>query len=231
MKKSNKLLLGGLLTLILLIVAMHIALYAKYKNGDYTIYHPEDELADIMKPFPGVSFVTLLNVYAVNVRFGDKAEVEKGEEDVIQAVQKGDTLIITGQEYSDVLEARRPVNITLPPGVTLSAFNSSLRIEKGKQAVGGNPVIYLQKSHAVFLDNGNPLRLGQVKLIASDSSVAAFLGNTWVDYLDAQLSNSILEYNEGDAGGLSIVTDSVSRISLQSKHLLKAKITTIPTTP
>ena len=39
MKKSNKLLWGGFLTVLLMIAGIHIALYAKYKNGNYTIYH------------------------------------------------------------------------------------------------------------------------------------------------------------------------------------------------
>jgi hypothetical protein len=41
-----------------------------------------------------------------------------------------------------------------------------------------------------------------------------------------QLSNSGIEAPEGDFGQLSIVTDSLSRISLQSKLLLKANIKT-----
>lgn len=89
-----------------------------------------------------------------------------------------------------------------------------------------SPVIYLQKSDAVFLESTTPFQLDHVKLIASNSSKAVFRGNTQVNHLDVQLSNSTLEYNEGDAGQLSIVTDSISRISLQSKNLLKAKITT-----
>lgn len=232
MKKSNKLLLYGFLTIVLMIVAIHIALFAKYKSGDYTIYRPEDKLKDIMQSFPNVSHVTLRDVQGANVQFSDKAEVEKGKGDIIQYVQKGDSLVITGREESDFRpDGRRPVNITLPANVTLSVFNSFLYIEKGKQTSEINPSIYLKRSHVLFLDKDNPLQLGHVKLTASDSSIASFLGTIHVGRLEAQLYNSALEYNEGNVGEISIVSDSVSRISLRSKHLLKAKITTVPNNP
>lgn len=231
MKKSNKLLLGGFLTVVLFIAAIHIALYAKYKSGDYTIYHKEDRLKDVMQSFPNVTHVTIRNVHGVSVLFSDSAAVEKSKNGIIQYVQQGDSLVITGRELDNELNGRFVVNITLPFNVTLSASNSFLYCEQGKKTAENNPVIYLQKSNILFVDKKNPMQFGNVKLFASDSSIASFHSNTQVNHLEAQLSNSALEYNEGEVDTLSIVTDSVSRISLQSKLLLKAKITTIPGNP
>jgi hypothetical protein len=232
MKKSNKLLLGGFLTVILMIAGIHIALFAKYKNGNYTIYHPEDKRAgDRMQSFPGVSFVIVRNVGGATIQFGTRAEVEKGKEDVIQYVQKGDSLIINGHYFIDHPDQRRPLNITLPSNATLSAVNSFLYLEKSESGSKNNPVISLQKSHAVFLKAATPFQLGHVKVEASDSSIVSFHRNAQVDHLEVNLSNSALEYNEGELGELSIVTDSLSRLSLQSKHLLKAKITTTANNP
>src|SRR5829696_7722228 len=99
MKKSNKLLLAGFLAVVLLISAIHITLYAKYKAGDYTIYNPEDDLtAQSMQSFPNILFVSVQNVPLGNVKYHDVAQVEKGEEDDIQYVRKGDTLVITGKD-------------------------------------------------------------------------------------------------------------------------------------
>jgi hypothetical protein len=232
MKKSNKLLLGGFLTVMLMITGIHIALFAKYKNGNYTIYHAEDRRAQYpMQSFPNVSFVTIRDMRGVTIQFGDIAEVEKDKEDVMQYVQKGDSLVITGRDVDDLLDGGRLVNLTLPYNVSLSVLNSLISFEKGKKTAGINPVIYLQNSRALFVETKDPLLLEHVKLIASDKSIAAFHGNTQVTNLEVQLTNSTLEYNEGDAGQLSIVTDSVSRLSLQTKHFLKAKITTIPSNP
>ncbi|MEI9947366.1 MAG: hypothetical protein WDN26_24535 [Chitinophagaceae bacterium] len=227
MKKSNKLFLGGFLTVMLMITGIHVALFAKYKNGKYTIYHPQDKREQYMRSFPNVLFVTVRDVRGATIQFGDIAEVEKGKEDVIQYVQKGDSLIITGSDSDDQPDGRRLLNFTLPYNATLSAENSLIYFEKGKKNAQPDLVIHLQRSHAIFFEPAMPFLLGHVKVVASDSSIAAFQGITQVNNLEVQLSNSALEYNEGNAGQLSIVTDSISRLSLQSKNLLKAKITTI----
>jgi len=230
MKKSNKLLLIGFLTGILLISAIQITLYAKYKSGNYTIYNAEADLAaQPLQTFPNILFVSVRNVPQATVKFSDVAAVEKGQEDDIDYVRKGDTLLISGRDSMQQSNAGGRVTFHLPPTATLSVFHSVLFFGAGKNRTENNPVIYLQKSEALFSGNSGPLQLGQVKLVATDSSTASFIGNTQVNNLDVQLSNSALEYSEGNLGQLSIQTDSLSRISLQSKYLLKTNIkTTVP---
>ena len=227
MKKSNKLLLAGFLAVVLLITAIHISLYAKYKNGDYTIFHAADLTPQSMEPFPNILFVSVRNVIGGTVRFSDVAGLEKLEESDIQYVRKGDTLLITGRQNTHDGDFDYPVEFHLPYNVKLSLYNSSLSFRPGKTTAQNNPVIYLQKSQAIFSGTEAPLQFGHVKVIASDSSGAFFYGNTQVSHLEVQLFNSSIDYGHGNFGQLSIVTDSLSRISLQSKHLLKANIKTI----
>lgn len=228
MKKSNKLILGGFLTLLLIFSAIHIALYAKYKAGDFTSYNAEDDLAQLsMQQFPNILFVSVQNIPGGTVKFSDVAQVEKGKDDGVQYAQKGDTLQITGD--ADQSEFNRPVTFYLPYNATLSLHNSSLFFEMGKKEVQNNPTIYLQKSNAIFSGEQNPFSLGHLRVFASDNSGAFFRGNMQAAQLDVQLSNSAIEATEGNWGQLSIITDSLSRISLPAKQLLKATITT--TTP
>ena len=228
MKKSNKLLLGGFLAGLLLITAIHITLYAKYKNGDYTIYNPDDNLtAQSLQTFPNILFVSVRNVHGGTVNFSDVAGVEKGEEENIEYVQKGDTLLITGRDSTVHQDFEYPVTFHLPYNATLLLSNSSLSFRTSKKMAKSNPVINLQRSNALFAGTEGPLQFGHVKIIATDSSAVLFYGNTTVDSLNVQLSNSSFEYEKGNLGGLSIITDSLSRISLQSKHLLKANIQTV----
>lgn len=228
MKKSNKLLLAGFLLLLLFITAIHITLYAKYKSGDYTVYSAEeDQMPVSVQAFPNILFVSVRNVPNATVRFSDVAQVEK-DENYIRYVQKGDTLLITPKDSSARGGNGYPVAFHLPHNVTLSVFNSSLMFKQGKRNAANNPVIYLTKSEAFFSGSEGPLRFNNLKIVASDSSTAFFRGNTQINQLDVQLSNSAIEYPEGNlTGRLSIVTDSLSRIALQSKHLLKADIKTI----
>jgi hypothetical protein len=228
MKKSNLLLLGGFLAVVLLISAIHITLFAKYKAGNYTIYNAADDLTpDAMQLFPNILFVSVRDVPGATVTFSDVAQVEKTEEEEdLQFVQKGDTLVITPKEDAHLGGFKYPVAFQLPANATLTLSNSSVSFIAGKKMGENNPVIHLQKSHAFFSGKKSPLRFGNVRLIASNGSSATFQGNTQIRNFDVQLSNSTLEYGEGDFGHLSIVTDSLSRLSLQSKHLLKATIKT-----
>jgi hypothetical protein len=228
MKKSNKLLLGGFSAGILFITAMHLTIYAKYKSGDYSTFNIEDELGSYaMQSFPHILFVSVRNVPDATVKFGDVAQVQKDEE-AIQYVQKGDTLLITGSDSTHQKNIRQPVIFNVPYNAILSVFNSSLSFKAGKKTAENNPVIYLQKSQCLFSEDSDLLQFGHMKVMASDSSGVAFHGNTQVNDLDVQLSNSSMEYMDGNLGQLSILTDPVSRISLQSKHLAKTKVTTKP---
>jgi hypothetical protein len=155
------------------------------------------------------------------------AQVEKGKDENLQYVQKGDTLQITGKATQQGFEY--PATFYLPHNATVSVFNSSVSFVAGKKPTLNNPVIYLQKSHAIFPAEESPVQLGHVRVVASDNSLAIFHKGTRVEQLDVQLSNSALESAEGNFGQLSIITDSLSRISLPAKQLLKANIRT--TTP
>ena len=224
MKKSNKLLLAGFLTLVLLLTLVHIVLYAKYKNGNYTIYNAQAEMASHAQSFPHIMFVSVRDVRDASINFTDSAQLSKDETEFFDYVQKGDSLLITGKH--DELGGYR-VTFNLPYNAKLSATNSVLFFNAGSKSAGSSTVIDLQNSHAIFSGIKTPLRFGNINIKASDSSAALFHGNTSVSMLDVQLSVSTFEYGEGELGQISIVTDSVSRVSLQSKHLLKANIKAI----
>lgn len=129
MKKSNKLLLGGFLTVVLVIAGIHIALYAKYKNGSYTLvkaYRLEKDVEKDMQHFQNVNVLRIRNVFVANIYFRDSAAVEKGIEDQIQYAQKGDTLFITGHYNSEGQQKdRSELNVTLPYNATIIADSVS----------------------------------------------------------------------------------------------------------
>ncbi|MES2881879.1 MAG: hypothetical protein V4676_07015 [Bacteroidota bacterium] len=228
MKKSNKLLLGGFLFGLLLITSIHITLYAKYKAGNFTINNAEDEKTpNSMQTFPNILFLMVRNVPYASVKFGDVAQVDKGEEDNLEFIQRGDTLLITGKPDANGAFSDNDVEFNLPNNATLSVTNSSISFRPGKKMAEINSVIHLQKAQAVFSGAKTPFLFGQFKITA-DSSAVLFHGSTQIKNLDVQLTKSAFEYAEGDFGQLFITADSVSRISLQSKHLVKANIKVIP---
>lgn len=222
MKKSNKLLLGALATIMLMITGVHIALYAKYKKGDHTLYMPGQDL----QTFNDIKYVSIRDVDNMLVTFGDTAQTSKDNPDELLFDQKGDTLVITGKLQVEPPGYRPDVRITLPYNATVSLTNSVLLLEPGLNTKENNPVFHLQQSQIFFQGIKNKLSLGRVRITATDSSAAIFQGNTHVDTLDVQLSGSSIDYMDGNFGQLSILTDSISRISLQTKHLLRANIRT-----
>lgn len=222
MRKSNKLLLGGFLTVLLLIIAMHVSIYARYKNGHYIVDNGEAELAaGDMHSFTNTRFVTIRDLSNAIISFSDAARICKNE-DAFEYVQHGDTLVIKGKEQN----RGQSVSFSLPYNVNLSAVNATLYFKAGKTAPN-NPVINLQHSSIVFSGSNRPMQFGNMKLSASDHSEILFDDDVAVDSLDLQLSKSSIRYNEGHLQQLSIATDSASRLSLQSKYLLNAKIRTI----
>lgn len=230
MKTSNKILLGGFLFLILFITGIHVALYAKYKSGHYTIYKEGGDDGSIpMRSFPNLSIVAIYNSKAV-IEFGDTLAVndEKGS---ARFIQQDDSLVITSLNEGSLSGSNDRVRLVLPYNATIVAVNSDLSFEKGKEKAGIDPTVFLNNSIAVFAFSGKAIRLGHVKVNASDRSIAVFRNYADVSNLEVELKNSSLEYNEGDIGQLSIATDSTSQLTLQSKHLLKAKITPVPNNP
>ena len=227
MKKSNKILLGGFLTLLLIFAAIHIALYAKYKAGDFTAYNAEDEMERLsMQPFPNILFVSVRNVPGATIKFSEVAQVEKEDRGDLEYARVGDTLQITGNAGQGGF--RRPLTIYLPYKANLSLYNSSLYFTQNKNAPQNSPAIYLQRSQLIFPDKQNPLSLDRLRLFASDSSQVFFGDGTQVAHLDVQLTNSSFEAPKSNFGQLSIVTDSLSQIALPAKQLLKATISTPP---
>lgn len=199
--------------MLLLIITAHFTLYAKYKKSNSAV-----PAASQAATFQNVKFVSLRNIAGGSINFVDATQVERGKGGA-QYAQVGDTLLVSGND------AGQAAAFNLPNGITVSVVNSSVSF-RSESAAGNDPVIYLRNSKAVF-GAGGALRLGRLKLSASGNSTALFVDNVQVTDLEVQLSGSAIEDMQGDFSRLTIIADSLSRVSLQSKHLLKANIKTI----
>lgn len=231
MKKSNKILVAGFLTLLLFITALHLTLYAKYKSGDYTIYNPADDLLPAaVQSFPNILFVSVRDIPNGTVQLSDVAQVDKNEKNDVSYIQKGDTLLIAPKDSTAGRGLNYPVAFRLPANAVFSVSNSSLTFKSDGKVQGSTPVVYLKRSYAFFSGSETPFRLGKLNVVASEGSSVLFEGNTQVNQLAIQLSNSAIDCSKaGLSGQLSIVTDSISHLSLQANQFLKADIKT--TTP
>src|SRR6188768_830541 len=102
MKTSNKILLGAFLTSMLILVSIHITLYAKYKKGEYKVIGDEMWLPNMLTyPLGDVKYVSFENIDNVTVLQGDssKLQYEKADEDddnILSVTRKQDTLFLRG---------------------------------------------------------------------------------------------------------------------------------------
>lgn len=228
MKKSNKILLGGFLTAVLLLTAVHIGLFAKYKTGAFTAYNEEDDLQPMsLQSFPHIKFVSVKNVNNVRLSFADTARVESMDKewmDEISLSQSGDTLHLTGPDVSKHPNTYfRPLSVFVPQGADVNAENSSLSFQAYNKFKSIFPLsLHLNKSRIIFEGHESPLQLGDVKLFAENESNVE-LQNVAIKNMDATLKKSSFVDTEGSIEELNIITDSASQISLQTKHLFKAK--------
>jgi hypothetical protein len=228
MKKSNKLLIAGLLTIVLFIVAFHVVLYANYKNNKFTVStRKESHLSTSMESFPGIRTIIIDNLPDATIQFGDVAQVEKDSYKRFQYVRAGDTLKISRHFDYENGGSRNTVLLTIPYNAKLLASSSSIFFYHASNNNEINSEFHLQRSTAIFNANKEPVQFDHLKIFASDSSLVTFQGNIDVRNLEVDLLKSSIEYKEGNFGQLSITADSISGISLQARHLLKAKITII----
>ncbi|HZH94827.1 MAG TPA: hypothetical protein VEY06_03040 [Flavisolibacter sp.] len=234
MKKSNRILLGIFLTAVLLVAAVHVTLYAKYRSGDYTVL--DDMQSMVMQSFPHVKFVSVSNM-SVSIGFADSAQVEKTEDKEIRFYQKSDTLHIVGTDSSDNGKYNHFLTINLPINTSVSGYNTALSFVNRTEVGPQNFSMYLNNSELLFSDRREggddksnkikPVSFGNVKVTAMNNSVVAIDDtHTVIDNLDLELANSSIRDNKGSIGRLSIKTDSLSHISLQAKHFFHVKSNT-----
>lgn len=230
MKKSNKLLLAGFLVLLLSISGVQLALYAKYKSGNYTVYAVEKDPAfSAIESFNGVKSVRVENVSTASIVFSDVAVVDNQYKNLLEFVRNGDSILIRGKSKLYWDDSSDQVLLHLPTGLPITLENSFIIFRGGKMENSQNAVLSLRNSTAIFSGKRTALSLESLKLQATDNSKASIEQNAFVRNLNVHLLNSSFSYNENNPVNVSILTDSISRISLPYKLLTTAKITTTST--
>jgi hypothetical protein len=126
--------LSGFIIVVLMLAGIHIALFAKYKSGNYvTVTRQESTDFGKTKTFEHVSIVNIRDVNAGVIAYGDSTTIETGSSNLVFD-QRGDTLFISGSAR-DVRAPLDPPRFILPTTVVLSIQNSRITFEESTKPI------------------------------------------------------------------------------------------------
>lgn len=232
MNTSNKILLGAFFTAMLIILSIHITLYAKYKKGEYRIAEDEMWLPNMLTyPLEDVKYVSMENLENITITQGDstKLQYEKADEDddnILSVTKNHDTLFLKGQSVGKT-EGRwyRRTNLTLAGLLPLRAINSRMYVHQPKKA--STPISFDIALDSSFLE----VNRSQRDTIQFDAfSISAvknsriYLYKADTKFLNLRLNNSSFEEDDFVTDSISVTTDSDSRLKMSAGNLVKAKI-------
>lgn len=238
MKTSNKILLGTFLLVLVIITAIHAAIYAKYKRNDFItmqVLHDERYASYTLSNVQALSLISLGNVKIVPSDTA-KLEIEKdgGKElrhDIVNGVLtiKGDSVVDHWSNSFDRVRNSREVIIYLPriqhiqaefseldiQGVkdSLKALSFSLDIANTDVHFSGN---YEENKHSVN-------SFDQITVTKASHSTVNFSDNTFVKALNLALDSTEFEDGGADFNSISINSDSKSSVKLSGKNIKKTK--------
>lgn len=234
MKTSNKILLSTLLAIFLILIGIHVALYAKYKSGDYTIAEDVSSSTDTtaLKPFRFVSATGMDNLVILPSTSFSIATAKKMP-DYFKYVIKGDTLLITGDTASykndEVLERRRmpeTVYLHVPQVEMILAENCSVHLVGSTDSINAiNTKINLTNSSLLVQDlpTERPRYFGNLIVTASAQSEVMFADNPSTSLsVSCQLRNSRLQDSpSASIGSLNVQADQQSTVQLNGNNISK----------
>lgn len=227
MKKSNKLLLGIFITALLIAVTLHIALYARYKKGDYTTY---DQLYkkqfSATYPFGTAKYLSVKEHQNVTIHLSDTGRIEYNKANSkTQFSTSGDTVTVVDSDEERGWDD--PITMFVPSKVFVRASNSNITI---KDAVEKQPSLFtidLNNSKLLVGDEGkeDTVAVQDLKIRATNKSEIT-LNKIRIKNLEVILQAAELNDNGATIINFSVSADAASRLSLSAENFRKAKMKT-----
>jgi hypothetical protein len=224
MKKSNKFLLGAILTGILVLAGIHIALSAKYNSGSFTAYNElESDKSMEARALTNIHQIQLENIGYVTVRYDATPSMKytKGVKSVA-ITEQGGVLKLTMPKAEDGKGSRDlSVHLYVDSSMLVSLVNSrAYLVNNGEPKSRLNMTIndsYLTTSDDVNTEN---FFLGSLNLTAANRSEVRLNGIN-IGQLALNLQYSTFVEDQSTFQNIQLQADDSSRVSLMSAHLLK----------
>ena len=234
MRTSNKILLGTLASVLLIITAIHAALYTKYKSNDFiTVESMHVERFDTYL-FGDVQSVSLIGLGNVTIIPSDTAKLEirkNGNFNVRYLFEKGvltvkgDSVINKSNNIPDRIRSYKDVVLYLPPGQKIKADFSDLVIRstnKNGKRMDSVALELTETSLRLTNENDPNARFNKVSITKSARSSIEIRDIAVAD-LTIDLEDSRFEESEMTCERLMINTDKKSSLKLSGRNIAIAK--------
>lgn len=232
MRTSNKILLGTFIVSVLTITGIHVALYAKIKNGDLVVLRSASPSVDHEKhAIPNIKHVLVTGMQECHVIYSDTARLElaKNWKEHLKWSVIGDSLIVeaTGPNYVLGERVFAPVDLYLPSDVGIDARFSRIFL-RGAADSGKAFSLVVNADHGeVFV--GGFYAAGRQKYwknITINITEGPVTISPDLDIQEATITlNSNAAFSDEGArfGNLTLKVDSTSQVNLRAGSLDKLK--------
>lgn len=229
MRTSNKILVIYFLMAILIMTAVHLTLYAKYKRGEYVPFEQVREGGFEAHTLPKVNYVSITGLQHCNIfpAAEPKIKIFKMQGTRMKYSIVNDTLVITGDSLltnQDFERSRRNfqrINLYLPGTEEISAFNTDLFLNGGADTTSA-------PSWSVNLSNRSALTTGDFNnkkaffnrlQVNANASNVMFNDESVINELSVHASGSIINNQKAEVKHLQLKMDDNSTIVLQGKSI------------
>jgi hypothetical protein len=237
MKTSNKILLGILLLPLLIIAAINMALYAKYKSGHYVAMSTVEQDRFTRQTLKNINYVALYGINNCTIKPADtaKLEIEKDEHGHLHYSIHGDSLIIHGDSTvrkttgDDIIRSYQSVNLYLSGKTVVTADNSDVYIEGGKDSTKANSYQFqLSNSTSCKMQDNDfgdsVLQYFNVLAVQANGSSAIELSrNARIKQLSVALQDARFDDKDAVIGNFTVDADKASTLTLKGDNLKKIK--------
>ncbi|MFT3936643.1 MAG: hypothetical protein QM726_23665 [Chitinophagaceae bacterium] len=236
MKTSNKIILGIFTLPLLILTLLQLALYAKYKSGNYISMKVEQENRFIKKSFTNISHIAVYGINNCSIMPSDslRLEIEKSENGHLHFAVVGDSLIIHGDTIvsrgdgrTEAERSYQDVNLYLPLAtVGILANNSDVSLKGSKDSTKSASYFFSVVNDGSLKvedggDDNTHVYFKGLTINASHSSGIELTSHTRVNDLQLTMVESAFTDNGAMIDKLMIDADKLSNISLKGDNLRK----------
>jgi hypothetical protein len=238
MKTSNKILLTLFVSVVLILTALHVGLYARYKGG-YIVTESSD-MSERFKQYDlsNIQYISITGLEFCTIIPADTAKVEAWSEQdsrLLLRVVK-DTLFVYGdslmqsQAYRDGRRTYQQVNLHLPEMKQINGSFCQLLVRgSGDSTQAPNYTIYLTEAslRTPEIHGDRPVQqyYKTFNIRAGKSSRVEFDPHVSIGNLDIALEDAMMDDHEATIDSLLLTVDDKSRVILHGTNLKKINLT------